>query len=148
MAEADLLINAVFRRRLADVLQDGWAIRDGFRLAPGAEAIAQRMHIGVGADAWIAEQVPRAANRVPAFEDGVGLCRAARLQIIRRGDAGYPRSNDQDINVFGAVHHTLRPLQSGYGSTRRRTTTALWPPKPMDSDMATLIGLRRASFGT
>src|SRR5690242_17431991 len=110
MAKADLLVDAIFRRRLTDVFQDGWAIRDGFRLAPGAKAVAKGMHIGVGADARIAEQVPGAANRVPAFQDSIGLLRRARLQVIGRGDARYARSNDQDINVFGAAHMPLRPI--------------------------------------
>ena len=49
---------------------------------------------------------------------------------------------------FGCATPSPRIRPTNYSSTRRKITTALWPPKPMDSESATLIGLWRASLGT
>src|SRR5579872_1675167 len=107
---ADLLVNAADRCRLANIGEDGGAARDGFRILPGAEGIAQRIHVGVGADAGIAEQVPGSADLAPTFEDGIAFIGAARPQIVGSGDAGKPRADDQDIHMLDRHPITLLPL--------------------------------------
>jgi hypothetical protein len=85
---------------LADVVQDGRAVGDRLGVLPRPEAVAQRVHVGVRAHAGIAEQIPGAAARLAAFEDGVALARAAILQVPGGADAGEAGADDQDIEVL------------------------------------------------
>ena len=111
MVEADLLVDAVLDRGLANVVQDVRPVGDRLRLGPRLERIAEREHVRVGADAGIAKQVPGAADAVAALEDGVALARAFLLQVIPRADAGKPGADDQDVEVFGGCDR-FHPLIS------------------------------------
>src|SRR5258708_5773548 len=95
MVQADLLVDAVVGGGLADVIQNPRPIRDRLRLGPWLERIAQREHVAVGADAWIAEQIPGAADTVAALEDRIALAGAFLLQVVARADAGQPELPDQ-----------------------------------------------------
>src|SRR5687768_136170 len=101
MVEADLLIDTVIASRVSHILEDGGAIGDGLRLTPRTERIAERVHVRVGADAWIAEQIPGAADALATFEDGVAASRAVALQMIAGADAGQARADDQYIDMLG-----------------------------------------------
>src|SRR5688572_15522755 len=100
MSEADLLIDAVRRRGLPQILEDRRPVGDRLRLRPRLERVAERVHVGVGADAGIAEQVPGAAEVRAAFEDGVGPVRAALLQVAAGADAGNSGTDDEDVEVL------------------------------------------------
>ena len=50
------------RRGVADVARGCVAVGDRLRRRPRLEVVAERVHVGVGADARIPEQVPRAAD--------------------------------------------------------------------------------------
>src|SRR5262249_14188915 len=69
MAEPDLAVDAVLGRGLAHIIENARAVGDRLRLGPRLEGIAEREHVAVGADAGIAEEIPRAADRLPALED-------------------------------------------------------------------------------
>src|SRR4029077_5747201 len=66
MAETDVAVHVVLGGRLTHVVEDRRTVGDGLRLPPGLEAVAQRVHVAVGADAGIAEEIPGAAHRRPA----------------------------------------------------------------------------------
>ena len=100
MVEADLLVDAVLGRGLADIVQDLRPVGDRLRLGPWLERIAEREHVGVGADAGIAEQVPGAADAVAALENGIALARAFVLQVKTRADAGQAGADDQHVEMF------------------------------------------------
>jgi hypothetical protein len=51
------------RARYPDVAQDGRPVGDRLALLPRAEGVAERVHVGIRADAGVAEQVPGAAAR-------------------------------------------------------------------------------------
>ena len=99
VAEADAAVDAVLGRRLAHVFQDGRAVGDRLGPAPRLEGIAERVHVGIRADAGVAEQVPGAADQVAGLQDGVAQPRAARLEMAVRADAGQPGANHQDVEV-------------------------------------------------
>jgi hypothetical protein len=94
-------IDAEFTRGLADVFQDARSIADVLDLFPRTEGISEREHVGVGAHARVAEEIPGAANLRTRFEDDVALARTARLQAISRADAGESGADDDDIKMFG-----------------------------------------------
>ena len=56
---------------LADVREDRRAVGDRLVARPRPEREAERVHVRVGADARIAEQVPRAADALARLEDRV-----------------------------------------------------------------------------
>ena len=107
MVEADLLVDAVVARGLAHVVQNPRPVGDRLRLGPRPERIAERIHVAVGANARIAEQVPRAADAVAALQDHVALAGAILLQVIARADAGQAGADDQDVEMF-VLHGGLR----------------------------------------
>ncbi len=115
MVEADLLVDAVVGGGLADVIQDPRAVRDRLRLGPWLERIAQREHVAVGADAWIAEQIPGAADTVAALEDRIALAGAFLLQVIGRADAGQPGADDQHVDMFACHGHLPGGLVRQFG---------------------------------
>ena len=95
------MLDAVLGRGLADIVQDPRPVGDRLGLDPRLERIAQRVHVGVGADAGIAEQIPGAADAIAAFENDKALARALLLQVIARADAGQAGADDQDVEMFG-----------------------------------------------
>src|SRR5271155_5242449 len=101
-AVADFLVDAVFTCRFADVIDDRGAVRDRFLFAPRPEREAERVHVGIGTNSRITEQVPGSAHRVPAFQNGVGFSGTFRLPAIARADSGKPRTHDEHIEMLHA----------------------------------------------
>jgi hypothetical protein len=100
---ADAAVDALVRGGGADVPQDRRAVRDRLVVVPGPERVAEREHVGVGADARVAEQVPGAADGAARLEDGVRRPRALGLQVMARADAGQSGADDEDVEVLGSV---------------------------------------------
>ena len=100
MVEADLAVDAVLGGGLTHIVQNVRPVGDRLRLGPRLERIAEREHVGIGADAGIAEQVPGAADAVAPLEDRVAFAGAFLLQMIARADAGQPGSDDQDVEML------------------------------------------------
>ena len=88
MADANVFLDASFVRRVLHILENRRPVGDGLRLLPRAKRVAERVHVGVGADAGIAKQMPCRADVGAAFKNRVALVRTARLQVMRRADAG------------------------------------------------------------
>src|SRR6516225_9109116 len=101
MMKANATVNPELVCGVAKVLQDGGAVGDGVRGCPWAERVAEGVHVGVGADAGVAEEVPGAADRAASFEDNVALAGTLRLQAIAGSDAGEAGSDDDDVEVLG-----------------------------------------------
>jgi hypothetical protein len=87
MVVANRFVYAELGGSLVDITQDRWTIGDGLRVTPRAKAIAECVHVGVGADAWIPKKIPRAAHRRASFEYDEGLRRALHLQMAGAADA-------------------------------------------------------------
>src|SRR5215469_14852770 len=100
MMKANAAVNAELVCGFAKVLQDGGAVGDGVRGGPWAERVTEGVHVGVGADAGVAEEVPGAADRAASFEDNVGLAGTLRLQAIAGSDAGEAGSDDDNVEVL------------------------------------------------
>lgn len=98
-----MAINAELYGRIADIFENGWAVGDGLCIAPGAKGIAEGEHIGIGAHAGIAKEVPGAAHSWACFEDCVGLFRAVGLKAIARTDAGEACTDDDDVEMLDGV---------------------------------------------
>src|SRR5690606_8266478 len=62
----------------------------------------QRVHVGVGPDARVAEEVPRAADGVAGLEDGVAGPRALVLHVPAGADAREAGADDEAVEVLGA----------------------------------------------
>jgi hypothetical protein len=122
---ADQLRQSVLFRGGAHVVEDGRAVGNGARASPGPEGVAQRVHVGVAADAGVAEQVPGAAQAVTPLKDAHTKARAALLQVHGSANAGQAGTDDQDIKVFHAVSIggcsgsiRVRERHSGLGAVR------------------------------
>ena len=100
MAVADLAVDAVLVRRIAQVLQDRRSVGDRLLAGPRPERVAQRVHVRIGSDPRVAKQIPGPAERLPAFEDRDAALRAQALQMAGRADAGKTGADDQDIDEF------------------------------------------------
>ena len=95
-----MALEVVFARGVLHVLQDRRAVGDGLGLLPGLERVAQRVHVRIGADAGVAEQVPGAAEALAAFEDDEAAVGAALAQVHRRADARQAGADHQHVEVF------------------------------------------------
>src|SRR5205085_10364023 len=102
VVEADLLVDPEVAGGLADVVEDRRPVRDRLRLLPRTEGVAERVHVGVGADAGVAEQVPGAADRLARLEDRERLARTAHRQVTACTHTGQTRADDQYVDVFHA----------------------------------------------
>src|SRR5205814_561276 len=100
MVEADVAVHAELLGGVAHVAEDRRAVGDRLRLRPGPEAVAEREHVRVRADARIAEQVPGAPQRVARLEDRVGLARGVALEMAAGRHARQPGTDDQNVNVL------------------------------------------------
>ena len=126
--EADLLLDAVFRRRLAHVGEDRRPVRDRLRLRPRPERVAERVHVRVRADARVAEQVPRPSDALARLEDRDRLARALRFQMARCADPREPRADDQHVDALEIPAGVrLRPRavlrRTGHAAKPTRTGT-------------------------
>src|SRR2546421_11393439 len=105
MVEANVLVDAIAFSGVAHVGEDRLAVGDRLRVLPGAERVAERVHVGVRADPGIAEQVPGPAAAAARLDDGVALLRALRLQVIRGADPRQAGAHDQDVDMVKRVVH-------------------------------------------
>ena len=99
------------------------AVGDRLLAVPRPERVAEGEHVGVGPDARVAEQVPRAADGVAGLEDGVGRPRALGLEVVAGADAGQAGADDEDVEV---LHGRLRQAAAAgelvvQRAVRRRT---------------------------
>ena len=96
---ADVLCDARLVGGLANVREDRRAIGNCLGASPGLEAVPQGVHVRVGADARVAEQIPGTAHGLPGFQDGVALAGAAVLQLSGGADTGQAGADDQNIKA-------------------------------------------------
>ena len=100
MVVADRLVHFIFGGGVADVFEDGGRVGHGLVFTPGTEAIAERVHVGVGADTWITKQIPRTAHPLAPFEDNETLLRAFSLQMAGATDPRKACAYEYDVNVL------------------------------------------------
>ena len=108
--EPDRRLDVVLARGLTDVAEDVGAVGDRLRLPPRLERVAEREHVGVRADARVAEEVPGAADGVAGLEDGKGLLGQLGAQVAGGADAREAGADDQDIDVFGGHSEQVTPM--------------------------------------
>ena len=99
----------VFSHRLPEVVENMGRVGNRLRMGPGLEFIPQGIHVGVRADAGVAEQVPGATQRRAPLHDEVAPAGAALLQMAGRADPGNSRTDDQYVEVL--ICHGLPPLE-------------------------------------
>src|SRR5512143_1657684 len=100
MLESNLLVDSVFVRGVLDVIQDGRPVGDCLRVAPRLKAVAERVHVGVGANAGISEQIPCAAHRASTLENCVALAGTSCLDVIASANARESGSHYQYIEML------------------------------------------------
>ncbi len=142
--EADVAIDVVLGRRLLDIGDDRRAFADRLRMLPRLEAVAHGVHVAVGADARIAEQIPGAAHARLGLQDREGLARQPGLQVARGADAGEPRANNNDVKPFachgGSCLLNLKILARQQANIRPRSQ---W--RPMHTGMPVASSIWRIS---
>src|SRR6185369_14353001 len=100
MAVSDSFVYTEFGGGVADVIQDRGTIGDGLGVTPRTKAIAERVHVGVGTDAWITKEIPRATDRFAPFEYDEALVGAVHFEMTRSTDPRQPRTHDNDVHVL------------------------------------------------
>ena len=117
--EADVGVDAGLPRRVLDVLQYRITVGDRLLAVPRPEGVAQRVHVRVGTDPGVAEEIPGSPDGVAGLEDGVVGPRALRLQVVTGTDAGQARTHDQDVEVgppvcHGGRHQAAAPISLSF----------------------------------
>ena len=102
MVQPDLVVDAVLGGRLTQVGEDRGRAGDRLVVLPGLELIAEGVQVRIGADARVAEQVPRTTRRAAGLQDRERLLRLLGLQVVRRPDTGDAGADDQHVDVFDA----------------------------------------------
>src|SRR6478672_2496636 len=97
VAEPDPADDAGLLGRGADVAKDRRPVGDRLRVGPRPEAIAERVHVGIGAHAGVAEQIPGAADRRALLDDRETLAGTTVLEVMRGADAREAGADDQDV---------------------------------------------------
>src|SRR5262245_23531128 len=100
MVVADRPGYVVLSGGIADVTEDRGTFGHRLVVTPGTKSIAERVHVGVRADAWIAKQIPRAAHRLAAFEYDETLARAFELQMAGPANPRQPGAHDYHIHML------------------------------------------------
>src|SRR5262249_13696788 len=100
---ADVVGHPELGGRLLHVTENRGTVGDCLRVAPGLEAVSQRVHVAVRTHARIAKQVPGATHRRATFEDDVAFPRAHAMQVHGGPNPGEAGANDQHVVVV--CHH-------------------------------------------
>lgn len=101
-----MLVNAVFRCRILDVLDNGWSIRNGIFLGPGAEREPKSVKVRVRANARILEEIPSTTHVIARFQNCVGCAsRKLRLNSVGGIDTGDASPDNDDIVVGWLCGH-------------------------------------------
>src|SRR6185369_8833068 len=108
MAVSDSFVYTEFGGGVADVVQYRGTIGDGLGVTPRAKAIAERVHVGVGSDAWITKEIPRATDRSAPFEYDEALVTAVHLQMTRSTNPRQPGAHNDDVDVLHSARNYPR----------------------------------------
>jgi hypothetical protein len=101
VAVADQSVDAVLLRDGAQVVEDQRTVGQRGVAGPGTPAVAEGEHVGVRADAGVAEEVPRAAEALAGLQDRHAAARVAAAQLRGGTDAGQAGPHHQDVDVLG-----------------------------------------------
>src|SRR5689334_2170558 len=108
MVVSDRFVDAEFDSSVADVIQDCGTIGDGLGVTPRAKAIAEREHIGVRANAWVAKEIPRATARFASFEYDEALVGAVHPEMTRSANPRQPGAHDYHVHVLHSARNYPR----------------------------------------
>src|SRR5215510_11955794 len=100
MVVTDRLVYVVLSGCLTDITQDRRTICHRFVVTPWPEAVTERVHVGIGAHARVAKEIPGAAHPLAPFEYDETLCRTLHLQMTGSAHTRQPRSHDYHVDVF------------------------------------------------
>ena len=106
--EINLVVDVVFGGGVGAVFADRRAVGEHLGLGPGAEVIAQGVHVGIRPDARITEQVPGAADALAALDQGKAAVRGLTAQVAGRADTGKTGADNQHIKMI-VGHCFLQP---------------------------------------
>ena len=117
LPEADPAVDAAVARGLPHVLEYRGTVGDRLRVRPRPEAVAERVHVGVGTDARVAEEVPGPPQVLTRLEDRVAATGEGLLQVVGGADARKAGADDQHVEMLAGL------------SVRRQSTGILagWP---------------------
>ena len=77
--KANFFSDSILVGGLIDVIKNCRTVGDGLFCFPGFEVVAKSMHIAVGADTGITENVPSASNGLPALQQSKAMSGAIPL---------------------------------------------------------------------
>ncbi len=111
--EANSFFDVVLGGRFPDVPEDRRTVRDCFCIFPGFEAVAERVHVAVRANARVAKQVPGSAYPVTAFQDDEVDAGKRGLKMARSPDARQAGTDDDYLVILaGRFLHLRAPSRA------------------------------------
>ena len=100
MVVTNRLVYVVRGGGLANVTQDRGPVCHRFVVTPRSKAIAERVHVGIGAHARVAKEIPRAAHALAPLEYDETLLRAFHLQMAGSANTRQSGAHDNNVEVF------------------------------------------------
>ena len=94
----DVVLDAVFARRLSDVFANRRTIGQHLERVPGPELVSKAEHVGIGPNAGITEQIPGAAQPLPALDNRKAHARALLGHVASHADTGQAGPDDEYVN--------------------------------------------------
>nr|WP_239021608.1 hypothetical protein [Nocardioides jishulii] len=99
VAEADVRREVVLLDHVVEVVEDPGTVSDHVVVGPRLERVAEGVQVGVGADAGIAEEVPRPTDPIACLQDGEGGPRPVDEEVAGSTDPGESRPDHQHVDL-------------------------------------------------
>ena len=100
MAKSNVFPEIKFVHGFIEIVENRRTLGDRLVRNPRLETVSERMHVTVGPDTRVPEQVPGPPEIFATFENHERTVRAIALQKIAAADAGNSCTHDQDIKVL------------------------------------------------
>ena len=98
VAEMDMAVDIIFFGGFVHIFMDRGAVGDSLFVQPRFEPVAQRVHVGIGSDTRITEQIPRSAHIGALLDDGVALVRTLHIKMRGGSYSRKPGAHYQYVN--------------------------------------------------
>ena len=98
--EANVMNGARVFGNFLDIALDVRAVGDGLAVGPGLVTVAEGIHVRIGADARVAEQIPGSADRRAALQYQIALVGALTAQCMCGADARQACADDKNIQWY------------------------------------------------
>ena len=108
LTESHVAFQVVLSHGLTQVFHDRWPVGDRFLRLPWFELVAERVHVAIGANPRVLEEIPRATDVLATLENHEAAIGGFLLQVDSCADAGDSCAYNDDVEAFSGHAATLR----------------------------------------